>query len=57
MKPPWPRRPKKGGETRAEKPLSAALDNPYRPVFGRERRFEELVRGRAPGAEKPEKEP
>ncbi|HJA24438.1 MAG TPA: hypothetical protein H9795_00040 [Candidatus Fournierella merdigallinarum] len=35
------------------RPLSAALDNPYRPVFGRERRFEELVRGKA----KPEKQP
>ena len=25
------------------RPLSAQLDNPYRPVYGRERRFEELT--------------
>ena len=37
------------------RPLSAQLDNPYRPIYGRERRFEELVRGKE--ADKPKKEP
>ena len=31
------------GEKKPERPLSAQLDNPYRPIFGRERRFEELT--------------
>ena len=40
---------------KAQRPLSAQLDNPYRPIFGRERRFEELARGgKGP---KPKKEP
>lgn len=33
---------------RRERPLSAALDNPYRPIFGRERRFEELTGPKTP---------
>lgn len=40
---------------KARRPLSAQLGNPYRPIFGRERRFEELVRGKETG--KPKKEP
>ena len=31
------------GPKKPERPLSAQLDNPYRPIFGRERRFEELT--------------
>lgn len=41
------------GEKKPERPLSAQLGNPYRPIFGRERRFEELVRGKE--ADKPKK--
>lgn len=47
----FPRR----GEKKPERPLSAQLDNPYRPIFGRERRFEELVRRNE--AQKQKKEP
>lgn len=32
------------GKRRAKKSLSARLDNPYRPIYGKERSFEELVR-------------
>lgn len=32
------------------RPLSAQLDNPYRPIYGRERRFEELTGPKAPPA-------
>lgn len=28
---------------RAERPLSARLDNPYRPIYGTPRRFEQLT--------------
>ena len=43
------------GEKKQPRPLSAQLDNPYRPIYGRERRCEELVRGKE--ADKPKKEP
>lgn len=43
------------GEKKAERPLSARLDNPYRPIYGRERSFEELVRAKKP--EPAEKKP
>ena len=43
------------GPKKVQRPLSARLGNPYRPIFGRERRFEELVRGKK--ADKSHKKP
>ena len=43
------------GPKKPERPLSAQLDNPYRPIFGRERRFEELVQRKE--ADRPKKKP
>ena len=43
------------GEKKEKRPLSAQLDNPYRPIFGRERRFEDLVQGKT--ADKTKKQP
>lgn len=36
------------GEKKEKRPLSAQLDNPYRPIYGRERRFEDLVQAKKP---------
>ena len=43
------------GPKKAQRPLSARLGNPYRPIFGRERRFEELVQRKE--GDKPKKKP
>lgn len=43
------------GPKKAQRPLSAQLGNPYRPIFGRERRFEELVQRKE--ADRPKKKP
>ena len=34
------------GRKKEPPPLAARLDNPYRPVYGKERRFEELTKNK-----------
>ena len=54
-------RPPRFGRGKKARPLSAALENPYRPLFGPERRFEQLAphwrAGRAAQAARPAQKP